>query len=96
MCGRVWPWHAQKKQFGMNESFISFQEACAFLGFSESYMYKLTAAGMIPFCKPTGKKLLFKRSELEAWARGGDSANPTRFEKSQHAAASQVARNPIK
>jgi excisionase family DNA binding protein len=80
----------------MNEPFISFQEACAFLGFSESYMYKLSAAGMIPFYKPTGKTLFFLRSELEQWVKGGTHASPTRFEKSQQAAASQAVRKLIK
>jgi excisionase family DNA binding protein len=76
----------------MSETFISLREACAYLGFSKSAMYKLTSAGMIPYYKPTGKKLLFVRSELEAWVRGGSDAVPTPFEKSRQAAAAQTAR----
>lgn len=80
----------------MNEPFISFQEACDYLGFSKSALYKLSSAGMIPRYKPTGKKLMFLRSELEAWVRGGSDAVATPFEKSRQAAAAQMARTTIK
>jgi excisionase family DNA binding protein len=46
---------------------LNFQEACQFLELSQSHMYKLTSAGSIPHYKPNGKKLYFKRSELENW-----------------------------
>lgn len=46
---------------------LNFHEACQFLELSQSHMYKLTSAGSIPHYKPNGKKLYFKRSELENW-----------------------------
>lgn len=46
---------------------LSFNEACELLNLSSSYLYKLTHKQQIPHYKPNGKKLYFKRSELEAW-----------------------------
>jgi len=49
------------------EQILSFNETCSFLGYSKSYLYKLTHARRIPHYKPNGKKLYFKRTDLEAW-----------------------------
>ena len=46
---------------------LNLQEACQYLELSQSHLYKLTSAGTIPHYKPNGKKLYFKRSELDAW-----------------------------
>lgn len=48
---------------------LSFEEACAFLNFSKSYLYKLTSACAIPHYKPSGKMVYFEREELENWLR---------------------------
>jgi len=58
----------------MNKIFLSFNEAAEFTGYSKSYLYKLTSGGIIPFSKPTGKKLVFDRDELEAFMRRNHSA----------------------
>lgn len=65
------------------------------LGFSKSYMYKLSSAGMIPCYKPTGKTLFFLRSELEAWVKRGTEPAQTPFERGRQAAAAHVSSNPI-
>jgi len=49
------------------EQILSFNETCSFLGYSKSYLYKLTHSRQIPHYKPNGKKLYFKRCDLEAW-----------------------------
>ena len=49
------------------EEFLSFNEGADFLGLSPSYLYKLTHQNSIPFYRPGGKKIYFKRSELEKW-----------------------------
>jgi len=49
------------------EQILSFNETCSFLGYSKSYLYKLTHSRQIIHYKPNGKKLYFKRSDLEAW-----------------------------
>ena len=46
---------------------LNLQEACQYLELSQSHIYKLTSAGNIPHYKPNGKKLYFKRSELDTW-----------------------------
>jgi excisionase family DNA binding protein len=46
---------------------LSLEEATHFTGISKSYLYKLTCSGGIPCYKPTGKRLYFKRDELEQW-----------------------------
>jgi excisionase family DNA binding protein len=46
---------------------LSFSEACEFLNLSASYLYKLTHKQQIPFYKPGGKKIYFRRGELEEW-----------------------------
>lgn len=53
---------------GINtKAILTFQEACAYTGFSASYLYKLTAARQIPHSKPSGKMVFFDRAELEGW-----------------------------
>lgn len=46
---------------------LTVEEAAIFLGFSESYVYKLTCTQQIPFYKPNGKMLYFRKGELEEW-----------------------------
>ena len=46
---------------------LTIDEAGFFLGYSRGYLYKLTRASAIPFHKPTGKTILFLRSELVEW-----------------------------
>ncbi len=49
---------------------LDFEEACDYLGLSESYLYKLTHKKLIPHYKmPTGKKLVFRKDELDKWLR---------------------------
>ncbi|KAA3901740.1 helix-turn-helix domain-containing protein [Bacteroides ovatus] len=43
-------------------------EASAYLGLSESYIYKLTSLKQIPHYKPNGKLVYFNRKELCKWA----------------------------
>jgi len=46
---------------------LSVKEACQFLGFSKSHLYKLTHKQRIPHYKPSGKLLFFERNELQEW-----------------------------
>ena len=46
---------------------LNLNEACRYLELSQSHLYKLTSTGSIPYYKPNGKKLYFKRAELDAW-----------------------------
>ncbi len=49
---------------------LSFKEACAYLGYAPSYLYKLTSTGKIPNYKPSGKMLFFSKTELDDWVFG--------------------------
>jgi len=49
---------------------LSFKEACAYLGFKPSYLYKIIHTQQIRFYKPSGKMLFFLRHELDDWVIG--------------------------
>ncbi len=51
----------------LSKEIYNFNEACTFLDYSKSYLYKLTYSRKIAHFKPNGKKIYFKRSDLEAW-----------------------------
>lgn len=46
---------------------LNIDEATIYLSVSKSHLYKMTSAGRIPHYKPTGKRIYFKRNELENW-----------------------------
>jgi excisionase family DNA binding protein len=46
---------------------LNLNEAKAYLNISASHMYKLTSQKQIPHFCPQGKKLYFKREELDHW-----------------------------
>ena len=46
---------------------LTFKEACAYLGYAPSYLYKLTYRNVIPHYKPTGKMIFFSKNELDEW-----------------------------
>ena len=50
-----------------NKEVLTLEEACDYTGISQSYMYKLTSAGKIPYSKPLGKLIYFERSKLNSW-----------------------------
>lgn len=56
----------QMKHESKNE-ILCLDDAAFILGFSKSYLYKLTSNRKIPHYKPIGKSIFFKRSELMIW-----------------------------
>ena len=46
---------------------FNFNQAAEYLGFSHSYLYKLTSRKIIPCHRPTGKMLFFSKAELDDW-----------------------------
>lgn len=50
-----------------NKKVLTFDEACDYTGLSKSYLYKLTAAAMVPHSKPNGKVLYFDKEKLDSW-----------------------------
>ena len=51
------------------KNMFTFMEACAYLGVSESLLYKLTSTKEIPHYKPRGKLVYFDKAELDAWLK---------------------------
>ena len=51
----------------LQKTVLNFNEACTFLDVSPSHLYKLTSTKSIPHFCPQGKKLYFKRTELDDW-----------------------------
>lgn len=47
--------------------FLTIQETAVYLDYSVAYLYKLTHLGTLPFYRPNGKKIFFKRTELDEW-----------------------------
>lgn len=46
---------------------LNLDEACSYLRMSSSHLYKLTSQKQIPHFCPQGKKLYFRRDELDQW-----------------------------
>ena len=74
----------------LQKTVLNFNEACKYLDVSPSHLYKLTSTKQIPHFCPQGKKLYFKREELDNWLqRNRQSA----ADEIDHAAADYVIRN---
>lgn len=56
-----------KEKSYLLKAVLTFKEACLYTGLAKSWMYKLTHKGKIPHYKPNGKRLYFKKTELENW-----------------------------
>jgi len=46
---------------------LDVNEAAEYLSFSKSHLYKLTSKQLIPYSCPQGKRLYFRREELDDW-----------------------------
>lgn len=69
-----------KSKLFLQKEVLTFSEGCAYCGFTSSHMYKLTHFNKIPFYKPNGKMIFFRKSELDGWIlsnriASGDEAN---------------------
>ncbi len=51
----------------LKDGILSFNEATVFLKMSKSCLYKITSQKQIPHYVPGGKKIYFKKSDLEKW-----------------------------
>lgn len=57
----------EKVQMIMYKEILSFDEARIYLDVSQSLLYKLTSKKEVPFSKPNGGKLYFKKKDLDNW-----------------------------
>ena len=51
----------------LKKEVLNFGEAAIYLELSHSHLYKLTGGCVLPHYKPNGKKIYFKREELDTW-----------------------------
>lgn len=52
----------------MEKKYLTSEEAAEYIGTTRSYLYKLALQQhKIPYYSPTGRKMLFKREELDEW-----------------------------
>lgn len=56
-----------RRQYALSKEILTLEEAADFLSLSKSAIYKLTSKKEIPYYNPGGKKIFFKRTELENW-----------------------------
>ena len=50
-----------------NKTVLTFLEFCSYANISKSYAYRLTSENRVPHYKPTGKKIYFKKTEVDEW-----------------------------
>lgn len=61
---------------------LSIEECATFTSLSVAHLYRLTSQRTIPFYKPMGGKIYFKKSEIENWLLQGRQATESEI-KSQ-------------
>jgi excisionase family DNA binding protein len=66
----------------LQKTVLNFNEACKYLDVSPSHLYKLTSTRQVPHFCPQGKKLYFKREELDAWLQRNRQTSNEEIEKS--------------
>lgn len=73
----------------LQKEIFTFAEACLYLDLSSSHLYKLTSSNTVPCYCPQGKKLYFRRAELDAWLTNHRNASTNEVEQQ---AANYIAR----
>ena len=72
-----------QKQLDKGEcKLLGFKEAADYLGCSHSFLYKLTAANLIPCYKPRGRLYFFKH-EISEWVSKGDKIKTINISKEE-------------
>lgn len=62
-----------QKQFALSKEILTLDETAEYLNLSKSALYKMTSKREIPFYNPGGKKIYFKRTEIERWVLNSKS-----------------------
>jgi len=53
------------------KNILTVDEVISYTGFSQKQIYKLTSSRQIPHYKPSGRKLFFKKDEIDEWITQG-------------------------
>lgn len=56
-----------ERQYILSKEILSLEEAAEYLKLSKSCLYKMTSSREISFYVPGGKKIYFRRTELDTW-----------------------------
>lgn len=75
---------ATTKSGASEAKYLTAKQAAEFIGVRISYLYKLTCAKKIPFYNPSGRKLLFNISELDAWVKSARVSTNEEIERRIH------------
>ena len=55
----------------IEKNILTVDEVVNYTGFSQKQIYKLTSTRQIPHYKPSGRKLFFKKDEIDEWITQG-------------------------
>ncbi len=69
------------EQKAVRKKVLTIKEACVHLGLSRSHLYKLTSKKQIPHFCPGGRRLYFKREELDNWMLQNRQKSTAELEK---------------
>ena len=72
----------KEEQMNNEKEILSLNEAAMFLNASKSFLYKMTSQKLIPHYIPSGKKIYFKKSDLENWLLQNRVTPVSEFENS--------------
>lgn len=50
-----------------NKEVLTLEECAAYTGYTKNHLYRLTSTRAIPFYKPMGGKIVFRKSEIDNW-----------------------------
>ncbi len=74
---------------------LTFKEACTYLGYAPSYLYKLTYKNIVPHYKPTGKIIFFSKNEIDEWIfKNGELRMKNAELKAEDASAALSIKDP--
>ena len=76
----------------LQKTVLNFNEACAYLDLSQSHLYKLTSARHIPHFCPQGKKLYFRREEMDQWLQRNRQSTKEELEETASNSFTRVTR----
>lgn len=68
------------QQTALQKDVLNLKEAAAYMGLSQSYLYKLTSSRKIEHFCPEGKMLFFNRLSLDQWLQRNRQATITEIE----------------
>ncbi|MCO6174447.1 helix-turn-helix domain-containing protein [Flavobacterium sp. NRK F10] len=69
-----------KRQYALSKEILTLEESADYLCLSKSALYKMTSKKEIPFYNPGGKKIYFKKSELDNWVLNSKSISTEEIE----------------